>query len=186
MLNSFEYDPENQLSNDVKISQDDLGAAGIRLYICDDCKQIIPIHSDGTPPYKYDYLLHTLEDQHGFRGHRFAVVTVNKAGWEDTQGQKKIVQAIKDSLAGGETGFGSAFYDVKDQFREDAMECWRQHNRTHNCQDFKSEKKVLQPDTKDLRRSEGLGDYRSNIHLCNFCPVASLVEQALRKKALKG
>lgn len=165
---------------------DTLGDEGLRLYICEDCKQIIPIHSDGTPPYKYDYLLHKLEEDHGWRGHKFAVITVNKKGWEDEKGQKQIVQALKDALAGGETGLGAEFYDVKDQFHEDAQACWKAHNRSLTCGDFKSDRMVVQPDTAKLRKSEGLGAYRSNIHLCNFCPVASVVEQALRKKKVEA
>lgn len=167
----------------MKVEQGDtLGDEGLRLYICEDCKQIIPIYSDGTPPYKYDFLLHTLEEDHGWRGHKFAVITVNKKGWEDEKGQKQIVQALKDSLAGGETGLGSEFYAVKDQFHEDAQACWKAHNRTHACHEFKHDKYILQPDTVKERRAAGLSSYQSNIHLCNFCPVASLYEQALRKK----
>lgn len=196
------------MASDVQIREGRVKDDEIRLYICQDCKQIIPIPSDGVPPYRYDYLLHKLEAEHGGpteewvrreigdkytglppvgRGHAAAVIAVTQAAWETEKGQQKILQQIKNAVAGGETGLGSEFYDVKDQFHEDAIQCWRAHNRTLNCHDFKTKKKELKPDTAALRRAEGMGEYRSNIHLCNFCPVANHVEQKLRaNKVDKG
>lgn len=165
----------------------EVGPDQIRIYICQTDKLFIPIPSDGVPPYKYDYLLHSIEDKHGFRGHEFAIVAVTKKAWEDPEGQKLIVRQLKEAIAGGETGFGHHFYDVKDQFKEDAMTCWKAHNRTYSCDDFHADKMRLQPDTRAERKSEGLGKYQSNIFLCSFCPVNSLVEQRIRQlKVEKG
>lgn len=182
------------MSNDVSIREGSLVTdEEIRLYICQECKQIIPIPSDGVPPYKFDYLLHKIEGDHGWRGHQFAIIAVTKAAWTNhdgspnTQGQQIILKQIQDAVAGGETGLGSAFYDVKDQFHEDAMTCWKAHNRTLSCDEFKSDRKILMPDTGAIRRAEGLGKYKSDIHLCNFCPVASVVESKIRAaKDAKG
>lgn len=163
----------------------------IRLYICSDCKQIIPIESaDSTivPPYKYDYLLHRIEEDHGWRGHNFAVISVNKDAWDDADGsgRKTIVANIQAAAKNGgsmlsKDGFlGEDLYQVKDQFKEDALTCWKQHNRTLNCDDWKTPPKLVEPDTKALRKSEGLAQYRSNIHICNWCPVTSMIEAKIR------
>ncbi len=167
--------------------KDDLGDNGLRIYICNDCKNFIPIPSDGTPPYKFDYLLHKIEDDHGFRGHNFAIVSVDKKAWEDTQGQKIIISQLKNAIAGGDTGLGSEFYEVKNQYHEDADACWKAHNRTLSCEDFKTPKKIIMPDTVKERRAEGLGEYRSNLHICNFCPMSSVIESRIRSaKVDKG
>lgn len=161
-----------------------LGTDGIRIYICDDCKVMIPIHSPEPPRYQQDFLLHRIEEDHGFRGHRFAVLTVNKAGWENPESQKDLVEQIKAALAGGETGLGSSYYDIKDTFIEDAGACWKQHLRNPACNDYNSNEKRLTPQTAEARRAADLPVYRSNkdIYLCQFCPVHSLVVTAARKR----
>jgi hypothetical protein len=162
-----------------------LGDNGIRLYICSDCKQIIPIHSPEPDRYSQDFLLHRIEEDHGFRGHRFAVVTVNKSGWEDETQQKDIIKQIQAAVAGGETGLGSEFYDVKDTFVDDAQACFKAHLRNANCSDYKSNEKRLSPQTAAERKAAGLPEYRTNndVYLCQFCPVHSLVVTAARKRA---
>lgn len=162
-----------------------LGENGIRVYICNDCKQMIPIHTPEPPQYRQDFLLHRIEEEHGFRGHQFAIVTVNKDGWDDPERQKDIISQIQGAIAGGETGFGSAYYDVKDTFVEDAQACFKAHLRNPSCSDYNSNDKRLTPDTAADRKAAGLDAYRSNkdIYLCQFCPVHSLVVTAARKRA---
>lgn len=182
---------------------EDLGEDGVRIYICADCKQIIPIPSEGTPPYKYDTLLHLIEEQHGWptdpkaapfgiagRGHRFAIISVNKGGWDDDSrggGREKIVAQIKQAVGNDGSmlaeGFGAAYYDVKETYKDDAMNCWKQHMRNPACSDYNSSSKLLQPDTKAERRAAGLDRYESNVHLCRFCPVHTLVMEAAKKRA---
>lgn len=161
---------------------DVLGSDGLRLYICQDCKQIIPVPTDDEPPpYKYDYLLHSVEEQHGFRGHSFAVVTVSRKGWEEHQDD--VVREVKNAIAGGDKGFGVEYYAVKETFKEDAMTCWKQHQRNPACNDYMSDSKRLQPDTAKERKAAGLDKYRSDVFLCRFCPVHSLVMEAAKRKA---
>lgn len=175
------------MNNDVTVSlTDNLGEDGIRLYLCDDCKQIIPIPTIGTPLYHHDVLLHAVEEDHGWRGHRFAVITVDRTAWDDegpNGGRAKIVAQIKGAVAGGETGFGSAFYDVKETFKADALACWAAHRRTPDCTDYLDDSKRIQPGTNAARKAEGLERYRSNQYLCHHCPVHSLVTTDLRKRA---
>ena len=81
-------------------------------------------------------------------------------------------------------GLGQSYYDTKENFRADAMRCWRvEHNRTTNCGDYKSDSKRLLPDTRMDRKELGLDPKsRPNTFLCDFCPYKSIVMQRQNKE----
>lgn len=155
---------------------------GVRLYICQDDKQIIPL-PNFTGPYYADHLLHRVDDDHGKRGHAFAVITVNKEAWDHPDGRAEIKNMIANS--GGQTGIGGDFYDVKDQFVEDALSCFKAHFFNENCSDYNSNEKRLTPGTAAARKAADLPEYRSarDVYLCQFCPVHTKVLEAQKLKA---
>ncbi|MFI6495950.1 hypothetical protein [Nonomuraea typhae] len=151
----------------------------VRLLVCQDCKTIeeLPDH-DG--PVDYDVLLETAASRHetasGLR-HVGFLYDVSAKSWNDSRIRLEIIEQIKKRS--GE-GLGNAFYAVKATFQEDAQKCWRQHNRTRNCDEYKSDRKRLQPDTKAERKDLGLAPMQSDRFLCEFCPVQSVMMQRMR------
>jgi hypothetical protein len=155
----------------------------IRLLICEHCGSV-----EEMPAYegywKHDtwlneklkgHLLPSGEKTHG----NVHVGFVEAAKWR--RNSKDIIQemAKEFTLPGEGAGLGQTFYDVKDNYMEDAMKCWRvDHGRTLDCADYMSEGKRLYPDTKADRKSEGMssGKDRPSTFLCQFCPVHSIVE----------
>ena len=84
--------------------------------------------------------------------------------------------------AGGELLDGE-FFDIKNTFDDDAFTCWKQHNRTTNCGDYRSDKKRLVAPTQELRKDIGGGLAKKSpvsTFLCNFCPYQSIVMQRMR------
>jgi hypothetical protein len=71
--------------------------------------------------------------------------------------------------------FGTKFYETKSMFQEDAMNCFSLHNRPlGQCPDYKSDRKLLKPDTAKDRKAEGLAESKApKVYLCDFCPVKS-------------
>jgi hypothetical protein len=90
--------------------------------------------------------------------------------------KEEILEQIKTQiLGGGSSGldvFGTNFYNVKASYTEDAMNCYNLHLRPQGqCSDYKSDKKILKPDTAKERLAAGLEAGKTKIHLCDFCPV---------------
>lgn len=173
------------MTNAIDISAGNtLGEDGVRLYICDDDKQIIPLPNHDGPHYN-DFLLHRVDEDHARRGHAIAVISVNKAAWDHPDGQRKIKQLIAGAAAGGTTGIEGDFYDVKDQYLEDALGCFKAHFFNENCNDYNSNEKRLTPGTAAARKAADLPQYRSNrdVYLCQFCPVHTKVMEAEKIKA---
>jgi hypothetical protein len=104
----------------------------------------------------------------------------------------KVREEIIKQIHGGSEGldvFGTNFYSTRMTFAEDAMTCWSQHNRPkEDCGDYKSERKLLKPDTAAERKDAGLdrpGTSGPKVYLCDFCPVKSHVQKkAFTKKGL--
>lgn len=95
-----------------------------------------------------------------------------------------IAQAAEEfTMPGQGAGLGISFYDTKSNFSADAFKCWAgEHNRTKNCEDYKSDKKRLFPDTRADRKELGLDPKsRPSTFLCDFCPYNSIVMQRARK-----
>ncbi|MFD9947195.1 hypothetical protein ACFWYW_23915 [Nonomuraea sp. NPDC059023] len=152
----------------------------IRLLLCGTCTTIEEL-PDHHGPVESDDLLAYLASRHRFpSGTPHAggqLFDVEEKHWRNTETRKQIVDQI--NARSGE-GLGRSFYELKDTFKEDAFTCWKKHNRTTNCGDFKSEAKRLTPDTAAERKAAGLGKARSNRFLCEFCPHFSVVMQRMR------
>ena len=158
--------------------------AKIRLLVCNICQTVTPLpYFDG--PNEYDQTGQARAQDHKFgdgRFHPFIVGTVSEKSWDNPRIRPEILAKLSEELTPGEgEGFGQEFYDVKNTFSEDAMKCWRiDHNRTTDCQDYKTEPKRLIPNTQADRRAEGLPsrarDIPTNMFLCDFCPYKSVVQ----------
>jgi hypothetical protein len=173
------------LGEDEKII--DADGPRLRLLICHDCKTIEPLPWFDGPVQYDDTLNYRLASHRTGSGepHHGTLGTVSESSWEDPQKQRQIMKEITKAHAGGETGLGHALYNARSTFQEDALTCWRQHNRTTNCQDYKSDSKRLVPDTRGERRELGLSvksSARPATSLCNFCPYHSVVMQRARKE----
>lgn len=179
------------LSEDERVI--DADGPRLRLLICHDCGSIdvLPWY-DGPPEYD-DTLRYRLREAH--QGplddfgepryyHRGTMATVAEKSWDDSSTQKKIIDELVKAHAGGEVGLGSKIYHARSNFKDDAMQCWREHNRTENCGDYKSDKKKLVPDTRGDRKELGLDTSSRNrpgTSLCVFCPYHSIVMERVRK-----
>lgn len=159
----------------------------IRLLVCKDCKTIEPLPDYSGDP-AHDVLLDYLVQPHRTNGveHIGMLARVETSDWNDPRIQREISGRLVTEF-GGETGLGSDFYNTRDTFREDAMSCWRQHQRNPDCSDYKSDAKRLTPDTAAARKEAGMPAYhtKDDRYLCEFCPVHSLVEQKAYDDAMK-
>jgi len=120
-------------------------------------------------------------------GHVGILGTVKADDWKKKAYQDSIAEEVykRFTKPGTGEGLGSEFYDIKSNFQQDAIACWKSFNRPKDpsfC-DYHKENKRLYPDTKDLRKEEGLDTKRPNTFLCDFCPVQSMVMQKKRKAA---
>jgi hypothetical protein len=165
----------------------------LRLLICHDCNtvDVLPMY-DGPVEYD-DTLNYRLADHQGPLDddgkpryyHHGSLSTVSEKSWEDSSVQRQILAEISKAHGGGELGLGSAIYHARSNFKEDAFTCWKQHNRTENCQDYMSDAKRLVPDTRGERKELGIetkSRRRPGTSLCVFCPYHSVVQQRAMKK----
>lgn len=142
-----------------------------RLLVCRTCKTIDELPSAEEDPG--DVLLQITVERHG-EDHIGLLYNVPKVVWLSEEMKPQVIQQIQ----GGSTGldvFGTQYYATRMQFGEDAMKCYKQHNRPKGqCPDYRSEKKALRPQTQKERMAAGL-DVSSapKIYLCDFCPVKS-------------
>jgi hypothetical protein len=159
--------------------------AQVRLLICHMCKTINEIPSfDG--PAEYDDLLAAKVAEHQFpsgKAHPLDLGVVAKEDWDKPTHRQEILRHLHMSGSPGTgLGMGDSFYDVKANYEQDAITCWKQHGRTTDCGDYMSDSKKLLPDTAADRRAEGLSvSNRKGTKLCQFCPVQSVKMQAMRK-----
>jgi hypothetical protein len=160
----------------------------LRLIICKTCNSIEPLPwFDG--PVEYDDTLN-----HRLANHKFPsgeahigapMFTVSEASWNDDSLRKRILSEISAATKTGAEGLGQTFYDLRSTFQEDALTCWKQHGRTTNCADYRSESKRLTPYTRADRKELGLEQSerrRPGTSLCVFCPYHSVVMERARKE----
>lgn len=155
--------------------------------------RILVCHTDGAvyelpwyegPPEHDDTLSYRLQ---GHKGHIGNLFIYNAKDWAKSATREAILSEIARQVKPGEgTGLGQTFYDVKSNFQQDAITCWKSFNKTTDpghC-DYRKENKRLWPDTREERKELGLDPKdRPNTFLCDFCPVHSLVVQKQRKAA---
>ena len=143
-------------------------------------------------PVANDHLLAILVERHQFpsgephKGHLFRVPQLT---WENESIRRKVIDQIKGGGSKGLDEFDAAFYDTKSTFKEDAMTCFTKHLRpSDGCPDYKTEKKMLVPDTKADRKDAGLMAPSKapgpKNYLCDFCPVHSVIVS--KQRALRG
>jgi len=153
----------------------------VRLVVCPTCKQIEEI-PDFQGPVEYDTLLDVVASRHEYDYDKphpgLRMFRVKSTDWNNPRVRQEIIVRIKDETS--TPGLGDTFYTVKETFKEDAMKCWKQHNRRRNCEDFKSDRKRLMPDTTKERKAIGVGPMQSNRYLCEFCPVHAVMMQRMR------
>lgn len=160
----------------------DLGAKGtadepmIRVLVCRNCKTIEEMPDyDGDPAT--DTLLNILVSKHQQPvEHIGLLMKFPFKYWAVPKIQAEIVKQIKGGSEGLDA-YQTNFYATKNQFAEDAMSCYSDHLRPKGqCADYKSDKKLLKPDTDVERKEAGLakaGTTGPKIYLCDFCPVKS-------------
>jgi hypothetical protein len=160
----------------------------VRLLICHICKSLEELPDfEGRP--EDDHLLAVLAARHQHRENPEAaekagvLLKVEKRHWDSPSTREAIEARIRESS--GYTGLDPRFYAAKETFKWDAFACWRAHRRDPDCNDYKSDSKILVPDTAAERKEAGLPKYHSRHtrYLCEFCPVHSLVTTAARKRA---
>lgn len=153
------------------------------LLVCYTCKTIEEAPYTKTGKYlgdgKYDQsdnpFLPIILEPHEKDGHVGRLFDIDAFFWMTEKGKKSTVEQIKQQLLGGSSGldvFGTDFYNVKDNYSQDAMSCFALHNRPQGqCSDYKSDRKVLTPATNAERKEAGLAKSKVKIYLCDFCPV---------------
>ena len=157
----------------------------VRLLFCHTCQSVDEI-PDFDGPAQYDHLLEFRTRQHAFADGRPHRGILGRA-----ENKRSAISAAIDQMAnmvvpGSGTGLGQQMYDLRDNYRAEAMQCWKAHNRTSDCDEYRSDPKRLWIDTRAERKAEGLTtnrDERPNVWLCDHCPVHSVVQQRQRKAA---
>lgn len=163
-----------------------------QLLVCGDCGTIEHIPFFAGPPDYNDALKarinnHAVPMAEGIATHAIAFTTVNAKLWATNEDFRKyIIKAITAATKTGDVGLGDKNYELRSTFAEDAMKCWRiDHNRTQNCEDYRSDAKKLVPDTRGDRKELGMEvrtKHRpSGAWLCSYCPMHSIVEDRVRK-----
>lgn len=157
----------------------------VRILICHECGTVQEIPPfDGPAEYDDALLARVAEHQSdgGKRGHIKDLAVVKKEDW-DSPGKRTAILAkvVAAGAPGTGDGLGAKFYEVKANYSEEAMVCWKAHSRTLDCGDYQSKGKRILPDTLAERKAEGLPGRRAAIHLCDFCPVHGVKLQAARK-----
>lgn len=148
----------------------------VRLLICFECKSIEEVPFYEGPPER-DETLEYRASKHAYPSgerHVGQLAVVDKTQWDDPTIRTAIIRKISAGPDG--EGLGQQFYDIKSTFQEDAMTCWKRHGKRVNCEDYKTDKMRLRPDTAADRKAEGLDPKtRPSTFLCQFCPVNSHV-----------
>lgn len=164
-----------------------MAQTNVRLLLCHECKSLEELPDFNGHPER-DALLNALVSKHRYPSgteHRGQLLRVEQKHWDSPSTREAIVAQIRSGA--GHTGLDPAFYEAKNTFQEDAMSCWAKHLRNPGCNDYKSDEKLILPDTQadwkaaGIKRPQKLGNGNDR-YLCEFCPVHSLVVEAARAK----
>jgi hypothetical protein len=156
----------------------------IRLLVCRTCKSAEELPDfEGRP--EDDVLLNITVDRHQKpEPHLGQLYKFPLKYWVRDDVKQSIMAQIKEGGSSGLDVFGTNFYETKSQFGEDAMQCWALHNKTYDCDDYTSDRKILSAGTEADRRKAGMGASKApKIYLCDFCPVKSVVQKKAFKQA---
>lgn len=163
----------------------------IRLLICHTCGSIEELPDYQGPPERDDTLNYRVSfHKFGSGDAHFGIMgTVKADDWKNQAYKDAIADEIykKMTKPGSGEGLGNEFYDIKSNFQQDAFACFKSFGRPKDpsfC-DYHKENKRLYPDTKGMRKEEGLDTKTMpSTFLCDFCPVQSIV-QTRKNKANK-
>lgn len=150
----------------------------IRLLLCLNCKSVEEIPDFQGHPDD-DVLLQIIIEKHQSTGvpHKGNLVKVPLKLWMRQEVREQMLQQIRGGAAPGLDAMMPGYYDVKNQFFQDAMNCYAAHSRPKGqCPEFGDEKKRLVPSTTAERKELGLGAPTTSgtkVYLCDFCPVKS-------------
>jgi hypothetical protein len=160
---------------------------GVRdqLLVCADCATIehIPYFAgpvEHNQPYQARLRNHLVPTAEGVSTHSIAFTTVNAKLWASSEEFRTyLTKAIGDAAKTGDVGLGKDMYALRESYQDQAMRCWRvAHNRTQDCDDYKSDKMRLdavnQVDgvrgmRKDLGMSVKAKDQPAGAWLCQWC-----------------
>jgi hypothetical protein len=157
----------------------------VRLLFCHTCRSVDEL-PDYSGPVDHDYYLAHRVAQHQFSEGNPHNGILGRAENTPESIDAAISQMESMTAPGTGAGLGKVMYDLRDNYSAEAMQCWKRHNRTQNCDDYRTDKMRLWMDTRADRRAEGMTldkNERPNIWLCDHCVVHSLVQQRQRKKA---
>lgn len=153
-----------------------MGNEKIRILVCHTDGAVYELPDYEGPPEYDDTLKYRLAGHEDHIGNLFRY---EKDQWAKSTIRDAILKEIVKQVRPGEgTGLGETFYDVKNNFQQDAITCWKKHNKTLDCGDYMTDKMRLYPDTKADRKELGMPtgiNERPNTFLCQFCPVHSVV-----------
>lgn len=156
----------------------------VLLLVCYTCKTVeeIPfLKIKKTPQDTWDQtdnpFLQRFAHPHDQKGCLGRLVDIDAFLWMSPKGREAALAGIKKQLLEGSIGLDiiGDFYDLKASFSADAMTCFSNHNKPKGqCPDYKSDSKLLKPDTAAERKEAGLDVKKMpKTYLCDFCPVKS-------------
>ena len=156
--------------------------------VCQTLEELPPF--DGNP--EQDYLLAIACEAHVFPSgepHKGKLFSLPLKVWAKTESKKEIIRQVKGGGSAVLAEIDDSFYDSRSNFMEDAMSCYKQHNKPKDgCSDWHTKHYLLIPKTVKERKAEGMARYQDEsgpkTYLCDFCPVAIGVAQ--RKQKLMG
>lgn len=163
----------------------------LRLLLCRTCNVIEEIPDYDGPPSGDRVLSFFVEQHTDATGtpHIGTLYVVEERMWSRPEVRKEIVRQIKGGGSKGLDEFDEKFYDTRSTFHEDAMACYQQHLRPKEaCPDWRSDTKILLPDTKADRKDLGLEAPSKSpgvkTYLCDFCVVRTYYQNKVNE--LKG
>jgi hypothetical protein len=162
-----------------------------RLLRCFTCRSLeeLPDVPRGVDPQKIepgqdpllDDLIQRHKDNPQCQGQSGQLFQVDTKDWNDPERKAEILKQMGIET----TGLPGEFYDVKNTFQEDALKCFAKHKRPIGyCIDWHAESKRLGRATPEGKAWQKQNQKAPQMHLCEFCPVATTVHVAQR--AAKG
>ena len=154
----------------------------MRILYCRTCDVIeeIPDWMDG--PNTDPYLPPLADVKH--KDHYGQLFRLPIGLWLMDDQKRHIIDQIKGGQ--GAKGLGvvdESYYDTRNTFQEDALQCFQRHQRPKDqCMDWRDESKRLLPATAQERKEAGLPALTGGprVYLCEFCPVRAYNERKAR------
>lgn len=163
----------------------DLEIRLLHCLVCDTIEELPPYEG----PEELDYLLQIAVEPHKFESgleHVGKLFSIPLKAWANPEAKKEVIRQIKGGGSAGLAEFDDTYYDTRSTFMEEAMKCYRAHNKPKDgCVDWERSDKRLVPQTHKQRKELGMEKPEDapgpKTYLCQFCPVAVGVAQRKRK-----